>query len=60
MTNFGIGFWLGIVVCAAVFYLGTHPDKRSALLSRVRALFHKNPPVPPAPPAAPPSGPVVV
>jgi hypothetical protein len=56
MTNFGIGFWLGVALCAAVFYLGTHPDKRSALLSRVRALFKQKPPTPPAPP----SGPVVV
>jgi hypothetical protein len=44
MTNFtvfGIGFWLGIVIAAAIAYYGTHPTERAALLSRVKGWFKK-------------------
>ena len=34
-----IAFWLGVAITAAVFYYSTHPEKRSALFSRIKALF---------------------
>jgi len=50
-TVFGLGFWLGIVIAAAIAYYGTHPNERAALLSRIKGWFAKTPTNPPAPPA---------
>jgi hypothetical protein len=36
------GFWLGLFVGVGGSWLATHPDRRSALWSRVRELFHKS------------------
>lgn len=33
-----IAYWLGVMSCWLVVYLGTHPDKRSAILGKLKGL----------------------
>ena len=39
--SFVIGFVLGAAIAAAVYHFGTHPEDRTALLTRLKKAFGK-------------------
>ena len=41
MTNFIIGFWIGVFAHYGFMWLSTHPADRDALYSRIKAVFTK-------------------
>ena len=41
MSNFIIGFGLGMAASAAWTWFAAHPEERQALLAKIKALFNK-------------------
>jgi hypothetical protein len=41
MTTFIVGFWFGFVCGAGLTWFVAHPDKRAALVEKIKALFQK-------------------
>jgi hypothetical protein len=41
MSNFILGFLFGAGACYGGIWLSTHPSDRSALFSKIKALFNK-------------------